>query len=109
MVRFSLITLALIGAAGIAQAQPAKTPLDPNGRPYVGVNDWHSGPGDPGASGKAAAQLPDAMGRPQEQAMAPRQDRVRREPAFKDEYGFRYDERGDRLDAKGNVISPHTR
>ena len=26
-----------------------------------------------------------------------------------DEYGFKYDARGDRLDARGNVISPHTR
>ena len=26
-----------------------------------------------------------------------------------DEYGFRYDSRGDRLDRRGNVISPQTR
>jgi hypothetical protein len=25
-----------------------------------------------------------------------------------DEYGFKYDRRGDRLDARGHVISPHT-
>ena len=29
--------------------------------------------------------------------------------AITDEYGFKYDARGDRLDARGNVISPHTR
>ncbi len=29
--------------------------------------------------------------------------------AFKDEFGFRYDAQGDRLDAHGNVISPHTK
>ena len=28
--------------------------------------------------------------------------------AFKDEYGFRYDALGNRLDAQGKVISPHT-
>lgn len=28
--------------------------------------------------------------------------------AFTDEYGFRYDSRGDRLNAQGYVISPHT-
>ena len=28
--------------------------------------------------------------------------------AFRDEYGFRYDGRGNRLDARGNIISPHS-
>lgn len=32
----------------------------------------------------------------------------RRQTAFKDEYGFRYDSQGNRLDARGNIISPHT-
>ena len=26
---------------------------------------------------------------------------------MKDEYGFRYDGQGNRLDARGNIISPH--
>ncbi len=26
--------------------------------------------------------------------------------AFKDEYGFRYDAQGDRLDARGHVMAP---
>jgi len=30
-----------------------------------------------------------------------------RQVAFRDEYGFRYDNEGNRLDARGNVISPH--
>jgi hypothetical protein len=30
-------------------------------------------------------------------------------PAFQDEYGFRYDAEGNRLDRYGNIISPHTR
>jgi hypothetical protein len=30
-----------------------------------------------------------------------------RQATFKDEYGFRYDGQGNRLDARGNVISPH--
>jgi hypothetical protein len=29
--------------------------------------------------------------------------------AITDEYGFKYDSCGDRLNARGNVISPHTR
>ncbi|HLG47810.1 MAG TPA: hypothetical protein VKY24_16325 [Reyranella sp.] len=28
--------------------------------------------------------------------------------AFRDEYGFRYDGQGNRLDAHGNIISPHS-
>ncbi|MGD9881152.1 hypothetical protein [Reyranella sp.] len=30
-----------------------------------------------------------------------------RQTAFTDEYGFRYDSQGNRLDARGNIISPH--
>jgi hypothetical protein len=30
-----------------------------------------------------------------------------RQAAFKDEYGFRYDSEGNRLDARGNIMSPH--
>ena len=32
-----------------------------------------------------------------------------RQAAFKDEYGFRYDSEGNRLDARGHIISPQTR
>jgi hypothetical protein len=31
-----------------------------------------------------------------------------RQAAFRDEYGRRYDADGNRLDARGNAISPHT-
>ena len=30
-----------------------------------------------------------------------------RQATMKDEYGFRYDSQGNRLDARGNIISPH--
>lgn len=30
-----------------------------------------------------------------------------RQIAFTDEYGFRYDNQGNRLDARGNIMSPH--
>jgi hypothetical protein len=29
--------------------------------------------------------------------------------AFRDEYGFRYDGRGNRIDARGNIISPQSK
>jgi hypothetical protein len=31
-----------------------------------------------------------------------------RQATMRDEYGFRYDSQGNRLDARGNIISPHT-
>jgi hypothetical protein len=31
-----------------------------------------------------------------------------RQATMRDEYGFRYDNQGNRLDARGNIISPHT-
>jgi hypothetical protein len=39
---------------------------------------------------------------------SPARGSVQHGTAFKDEYGFRYDERGDRIDAAGHRISPHT-
>lgn len=129
MKRSSLLTLALIGVAGLAQAQTAtgsgSPPLDPQGRPYVGANDWRPGPGDPqysrsGGTTSQAAQpgqpgmtggqtqqpmpqsSPGMAGSPS-QAMAP--DGMEK-PAFKDEYGFMYNSRGDRVDARGRIIAP---
>ena len=37
----------------------------------------------------------------QAQAVSPYRGRVRHDEAFRDEYGFRYDERGNRIDATG--------
>jgi hypothetical protein len=51
----------------------------------------------------------------QQQAAAPMNEeigaggRMRHRVAITDEYGFHYDSRGDRLNAQGYVISPHTR
>ena len=38
----TLLTLALIATAGVAQAQPmpSSEPVDPYGRPLIGRNDW---------------------------------------------------------------------
>ena len=70
----------------------------------------------PEPSGAAAGP---AMNAPQPQPMAPQMaaqpmdtmpaQTGPRQSSFKDEYGFRYDAQGNRLDARGNIISPHTR
>jgi len=107
----TLLALALIVTAGASYAQtmPGNEPLDPYGRPLIGRNDWVRQPGDrpgPGNAGgnpnMAAAPMPSAP-------MMTRQQDGPHQVAFKDEYGFRYDSEGNRLNARGYVISPHTR
>ena len=120
----TLLTLALIATAGVSYAQQPMAggePTDPYGRPLIGRNDWVRQPGDqPGPSGAGAAMNPSMatapagqmapasqMGAPQ---MAPMPAQTGpRQATFKDEFGFRYDSEGNRLDARGNIISPQTR
>ena len=113
----TLLTLALIATAGVSHAQTmsAGEPTDSYGRPLIGRNDWVRQPGDqPGPSGAAAGPAMNTnmatapqMGVPQ---MAPMPAQTGpRQAAFKDEFGFRYDSEGNRLDARGNIISPQTR
>ena len=99
--RLAVLTVALMGVAGVAQAQSGP-PLDPNGRPYIASPPQPS-PGDYRREGPGL-QPPDQ----QAQAASPGHGRVQHDTAFKDEYGFRYDSRGDRIDASGRTISPHT-
>lgn len=116
----ALLSLALIATASVSYAQtvPAGEPTDSFGRPYVGRNDWVRQPGDqPGpASGMGGAMnagiAPNMASAPAMQSemappMASQTGPHRAE--FRDEYGFRYDAQGNRLDARGNIISPHTR
>lgn len=108
-----LLTLALIATAGVSYAQqpmPAGEPTDPYGRPLIGRNDWVRQPGDqPGPAGAGAAMNSSMATAPAAQ-MAPMPAQTGpRQAAFKDEFGFRYDSEGNRLDARGNIISPQTR
>jgi hypothetical protein len=113
-----LLTLALIATAGVSYAQQPMAggePTDPYGRPLIGRNDWVRQPGDqPGPSGAGAAMNPSMATAPAGQ-MAPTQmapmpaQTGPRQATFKDEFGFRYDSEGNRLDARGNIISPQTR
>ena len=116
----TLLALALIATAGVSHAQsiPAGEPADPYGRPLLGRGDWVRQPGDrPGpASGSGVAMSPSMATAPAPQTqMAPPPVEPMpaqtgpRQAAFKDEYGFRYDAQGNRLDARGNIISPQTR
>ena len=118
----TLLALALIASASVSYAQtpPSGEPVDPYGRPLIGRNDWVRQPGDqPGPAGAGAGASMNAnmatapagqsgqMAAPQ---MAPMAGQTGpRQAAFKDEFGFRYDSEGNRLDARGNIISPQTR
>lgn len=113
-----LLALALIATASVSYAQtatPSGEPLDPYGRPFIGRNDWVRQPGDqagPGGSGAAMnSQMATApAAQPSAPQMAPMPSQTGpRQAAFKDEFGFRYDSEGNRLDARGNIISPQTK
>jgi hypothetical protein len=89
-------------------------PRDPYGRPLIGRNDWVRQPGDQrgpagaGVSASAGVAAPSMAAAPSASAGA--QLGAGPHPvAFKDEFGFRYDAQGNRLDARGYVISPQTR
>ena len=125
----TLLALALIMTAGASYAQTmTNEPRDPYGRPLIGRNDWVRQPGDqPGIAGGGSPMGPELATAPTTQPMNSQDKRnnrlerghaVGQEPvpmdavgprqsAFKDEYGFRYDNEGNRLDARGNIISPH--
>jgi hypothetical protein len=100
----TLLTLALIASAGAAHAQMTAEPVDPYGRPLIGRNDWVRQPGDSinaGVNVNTGANVAVAP-----YAVTPSAPRT---ATFKDEFGFRYDAQGNRLDARGNIISPQTR
>ena len=100
-------------------APAAGEPLDPYGRPLLGRNDWVRQPGD--QRRPAGAGVPGAAGvspyRSSSMPMTSSADigassQIGSGPhpvAFKDEFGFRYDAQGNRLDARGYVISPQTK
>ncbi len=108
----TLLALALIATAGVSHAQTmSNEPLDPYGRPFIGRNDWVRQPGDqPGAQG-AAVSAGAGVNANMAVTPAPQTAPMQSGPqgTFKDEFGFRYDAQGNRLDARGNIISPQTR
>ena len=92
--RLAVLTLALIAVAGVAQAQSGPV-LITNG-PQVSPGDY--------TRERPGLQPPDSRS----VSATPARGSVQHGTAFKDEYGFRYDDRGDRIDAAGHKISPHT-
>jgi hypothetical protein len=119
----TLLALALIASVGVSyaqaqttvvtttqtrpQAMPTNEPLDPYGHPLIGRNDWVAQPGDRTNAGAAPSMHRRNMN--PDMAQAPSMQSGPRQATFKDEYGFRYDAQGNRLDARGNIISPQTR
>ena len=89
MIRLTLLSLALIGAAGAASAQMISSPPQPS----------------PGDYQREAPGLQPAQ--PQQAEMNWTSQRCGHREAMRDEYGFRYDGRGNRINAQGCVMSPH--
>ena len=100
MIRHSLIALAVIGVAGVASAQTNVVPMPGH---VIVASPPQASPGDY----TREAPGPQPMDQ-QATATSPYRGTVRHSEAFRDEYGFRYDSRGDRIDAQGHRISPHT-
>lgn len=120
-----------------AQTMQTNEPRDPYGRPMIGRNDYVRQPGDQpgpvgagnsaninggnaamisrtrvgqGYGGNDVATAPSTNKLSRDHAMGPEPMPAQtgpRQATYKDEYGFRYDDQGNRLDARGNVISPH--
>ena len=105
MIRSTLLALALIGAASAAHAQmydKYEVARDPYGRPFVGSPPQPT-PGD------YTRQAPGLQPIDQQAtAVSPYRGSRVHEESMRDEYGFRYDARGNRIDAGGHRISPHT-
>jgi hypothetical protein len=78
LTRLSVLSLALLGVAGIAHAQTYNSSM-PSGSMQ-------------------------SNGQERYQAVMP--DSGTHAVAITDEYGFKYDSRGDRLDSRGHVIAP---
>ena len=101
----SFAALALVVLPAVAGAQP----LDPYGRPYV-MSPPQPSPGDPQMSQRMprpSQPMPmQSQGAPTyndpSQAMAPSDNRR----TMRDEYGNRYNSRGDRIDRSGRIIAP---
>jgi hypothetical protein len=74
-------------------------PVDPYGHRYVGASNYRPGPGDygqpPAAGAYATPSSPSYSSGPRTAAMT-------------DEFGFRYDAQGNRIDHNGNIISPQS-
>jgi hypothetical protein len=133
LLALALITTASVSYAQTMQPQ-ANDARDAYGQPVIGRNDWVRQPGDePGPRGGGGAAMNPGMtysGNPSMasapadvpmqvphggklstgHAMGPEPmptDRGPHQVAFRDEYGFRYDSEGNRLDGRGYVVSPH--
>jgi hypothetical protein len=82
--------------------------VDANGQPIIGRNDWVRQPGDRPGPGTQSPNMDPNM------AAAPAPVRPRMSGAgqpgpdgtFRDEYGFRYDAQGNRIDARGRIMPP---
>ena len=91
--RLSFLTLAMVGIAGVAHAQSASAPAA-----------TMQSSGSYQSSGAAAGVPMQPRGSERYQAMT--SDGVTHPVAMTDEYGFKYDAKGDRLDARGHIIAP---
>jgi hypothetical protein len=93
-----------------AEPMPGATAgaVDANGQPIIGRNDWVRQPGDrPDPRAQSPKASPDVAAAPT--PARPRASGVGQpgpDGTFRDEYGFRYDAQGNRIDARGRIMQP---
>ena len=99
-----------MSTTGQPTAGSAAGSVDANGQPVIGRNDWVRQPGDRQGSGQGSGMQ--SPSRDPNMAAAPARARaggaVQPGPdgTFRDEYGFRYDAQGNRIDGRGRLIAP---
>ena len=92
MIRTTLLALALIGVAGVASAQMSQRVIASPPQPSPG-DYQREAPGLQPADQQQAQVMESSSG-------------CGHSVTMRDEYGFRYDGRGDRINRAGCVISP---
>lgn len=93
-------------------ASPGQTmsgSVDASGQPIIGRNDWVRQPGDRQGPGTQSSNRDPNMAAAPAPAR-PRMGAASSQPGpdgtFRDEYGFRYDAQGNRIDGRGRIIAP---
>lgn len=80
--------------------------VDANGRPIIGRNDWVRQPGDQPRPGTRSSNMDPNVATAPARPRASGAGQPGPDGTFRDEYGFRYDAQGNRIDARGRSMAP---
>lgn len=96
-----------MSTSGQTMSGSAAGSVDANGQPIIGRNDWVRQPGDrQGAGTQSPSSDPNMATAPPARPRMSGASQPGPDGTFRDEYGFRYDAQGNRIDARGRIIAP---